>query len=287
MTKDNLKFERGTLLPLSNKAQSNVTVMGDIIDIVTSQNTTGQNALSMTKRISKSQYMRVDTGEVFDYNVSGQKADNTVSIKNSLKNLRKLILNNFIEFESFFVTLTYAEEMRDFDKAVIDYNKFYDNLKYHYRQYQLEYLRIIEPTESGTWHIHVLVKSALCVERFVIRQEDVQILWKYGSSKVEQVYNVQGLAAYFCTYHNKKSLANMRKSKSKVKQGRWKYYPRRAKIYTKSKGIVYPDSVKVTREQAEEFLDGYVRVRESSITVSDIVTGNIINRVNYEHYEKE
>lgn len=287
MAKKELKFEKGTLLPLSNKTQSNVTIMGDVIEIVTSQNTTGQNALSMTKRISKSQYMQVDTGEVFDYNISEQKADNTVSIKNSLKKLRKLILNNFIEFESFFVTLTYSEEMTDFDKAANDYSKFYDNLKYHYRHYRLEYLRIIEPTESGVWHIHVLLKSSLYVERFVIRQEDVQTLWQYGSVKVKQVNDIQGLAAYFCTYHSKKSLANMRKSKSKAKQMRWKYYPRGAKIYTKSRGVVYPKSVKVTRGQAEEFLDGYVRVRESSITVSDKVTGNIINRVNYEHYKKE
>ncbi len=287
MAKDNLKFERGHLLSLSHKTQSSVTIMGDVIEIVTTQNTTGQNALSMTKRISKSQYMQVDTGEVFDYNVSELKADNTVSIKNSLKKLRKLILNNFIEFESFFVTLTYSEEMTDFDRAVNDYSKFYDNLKYHYRQYRLEYLRIIEPTESGVWHIHVLLKTSLCEERFVIKQEDVQTLWQHGSVNVKQVNDIQGLAAYFCTYHSKKSLANMWKSKSKAKQMRWKYYPRGAKIYTKSRGVVYPESVKVTRGQAEEFLDGYVRVRESSITVSDTVTGNIINRVNYEHYKKE
>lgn len=287
MTKDNFNFVRCDFIPLPDESQCKVTFMGDVIELVTSQNTTGQNALSMTKRISKSQYMQVDTGEVFDYNVSEKKADNTVSIKNSLKKLRKLILNNFIEFESFFVTLTYSEKMTDFDRAVNDYSKFYDNLKYHYRQYRLEYLRIIEPTESGVWHIHVLLKSSLYEERFVIKQEDVQTLWQHGSVNVKQVNDIQGLAAYFCTYHSKKSLANMRKSKSKAKQMRWKYYPHGAKIYTKSRGVIYPESVKVTRGQAEEFLDGYIRVRESSITVSDTVTGNIINRVNYEHFEKE
>lgn len=287
MTKDNFKFERCDFILLPDESPCKVNFMGDIVEIVTSRSKSGQDALSMTKRISKSQYIRVDTGEVFNYNISEHKADNTVSIKNCLKKLRKLILNNFIEFESFFVTLTYSEEMTDFDRAANDYSKFYDNLKYHYRHYRLEYLRIIEPTESGVWHIHVLLKASLYVERFVIKQEDVQTLWQYGSVKVKQVNDIQGLALYFCTYHSKKSLANMRKSKSKAKQMRWKYYPRGAKIYTKSRGVVYPESVKVTRGQAEEFLDGYVRVRESSITVSDTVTGNIINRVNYEHFRKE
>lgn len=287
MTKANFKFERCDFTPLPDESPSKVTFMGDAIEIVTSQSTSGQNALSMIKRISKSQYMRVDTGEVFEYNVSEQKADNTVSIKNSLKKLRRLIQTNFKEYESFFVTLTYSDEMRDFDKAVNDYSKFYDNLKYHYRQYRLEYLRIIEPTESGTWHIHILLKSSICKERFVIKLETVQTLWQHGSTKVEQVYNVQGLAAYFCTYHSKKSLANMRKSKSKAKQMRWKYYPCGARIYAKSKGIAYPTTLDTIRGNVDQFLTGYIDNGKSSYKFTNKKRGNVIKIVNYEHYKKE
>ena len=231
--------------------------------------------------------MRVDTGEVFDYNISEQKVDNTISIKNSLNRLRKLIQSNFINFESFFVTLTYAEEMHDFDKAVDDFRKFYDNLKYHYKHYRLEYIRIIEPTEKGVWHIHLLLKSALDEEKFIIRQEDIQALWKYGSAKVEQIYNINGLANYFCTCHSEKSMKNMRKSKSKEKQARWKYYPLGARIYTKSKGIVYPSIIDTIRGNADRFLSGYIDNGKSSYKLANVEGDNIINRVNYEHFRKE
>ena len=204
-----------------------------------------------------------------------------------MKNLRKLILNNFVEFESIFITLTYKDEMFDFTQAVQDYTKFFESLKKHYKHYNLKYLRIIEPTDKGNWHIHVLLKSAEKVDKFYISQETVQNIWKHGSVKVEQIHNIEGLANYFCTYSNDdKALPEKAKPKHVKKQERWKYYPYRARIFAKSNDIVYPKTVKAKRGQVDELLKDYKRVSASTLTVKDSETGRVVNTVNYEHYKK-
>ena len=287
MTERKLEFSSGEYSPLDTDSNSKIIFLPDSAEVVTAKNSGGTTALSGIKRISKDEYVKVETGEVFKYNTNANKTDNAVSIKKSLKNLRKLILNNFVEFESIFITLTYKDEMFDFAQAVQDYTKFFESLKKHYKNYNLKYLRIIEPTDKGNWHIHVLLKSAEKVDKFYISQEKVQSIWKHGSVKVEQIHNIEGLANYFCTYSNDdKALPEKAKPKHVKKQERWKYYPYRARIFAKSNDIVYPKTVKATRGQVDELLKDYKRVSASTVTVKDSETGRVVNKVNYEHYKK-
>ena len=287
MTERKLEFSSGEYSPLDTDSNSKIIFLPDSAEVVTAKNSGGSTALSGIKRISKNEYVKVETGEVFKYNTNANKTDNTVSIKKSLNNLRKLILNNFVEFESIFITLTYKDEMFDFVQAVQDYTKFFENLKKHYKHYNLKYLRIIEPTDKGNWHIHVLLKSAEKVDKFYISQEKVQSIWKHGSVKVEQIHNIEGLANYFCTYSNDdKALPEKAKPKHVKKQERWKYYPYRARIFAKSNDIVYPKTVKAKRGQVDELLKDYKRVSASTLTVKDSETGRVVNTVNYEHYKK-
>ena len=287
MTERKLEFSSGEYSPLDTDSNSKIIFLPDSAEVVTAKNSGGSTALSGIKRISKDEYVKVETGEVFKYNTNANKTDNTVSIKKSLKNLRKLILNNFVEFESIFITLTYKDEMFDFTQAVQDYTKFFESLKKHYKHYNLKYLRIIEPTDKGNWHIHVLLKSAEKVDKFYISQETVQNIWNHGSVKVEQIHNIEGLANYFCTYSNDdKALTEKAKPKHVKKQERWKYYPYRARIFAKSNDIVYPKTVKAKRGQVNELLKDYKRVSASTLTVKDSETGRVVNTVNYEHYKK-
>ena len=287
MAERKLEFSSGEYSPLDTDSNSKIIFLPDSAEVVTAKNSGGSTALSGIKRISKDEYVKVETGEVFKYNTNANKTDNTVSIKKSLKNLRKLILNNFVELESIFITLTYKDEMFDFTQAGQNYTKFFESLKKHYKHYNLKYLRIIEPTDKGNWHIHVLLKSAEKADKFYISQETVQNIWKHGSVKVEQIHNIEGLANYFCTYSNDdKALTEKAKPKHVKKQERWKYYPYRARIFAKSNDIVYPQTVKATRGQVDELLKDYKRVSASTLTVKDSETGRVVNKVNYEHYKK-
>ena len=281
MSKKNLEFISCDFSPLPDNCPAKAVFLKDMIKVVT-----WQKSLKGIKRISKTQYVNVETGEICQYKINNQKADNTQSMKNSLNKLNVLIQNNFEEFKSFFVTLTYAEEMQAFYKAGNDFRKFYDKLKYHYNQNRLEYLRIIEATENGTWHIHILLKSSIANEKFIIKQEDVQALWKYGSVKVSRIYNVNGLIKYFCTHHSEKSMKNIKKSKSKIKQARWKYYPYGARIYSKSKGIVYPREERGTRIEIDKYVVGHTKIKEDS-AIAQADTGSVFQRITHEYFDNK
>ena len=282
-----LEFLSEKYSPLDTNSNSKITFLQDSAEVVTVKNSGGSAALSGIKRISKNQYKKVETGEVFNYNTNTNRTDNTISIKNSLKKLRVLIKNNFVELESFLVTLTYKDEMFEFSKAVQDYTEFYKKLKKHYNYYRFEYLRIIEPTAKGEWHIHVLFKLAEKVDKFYISQEKIQSIWGHGSVKVRQVYNVEGVEKYFCTYSNGgKALTAKVKPKYIKKQERWKYYPYRARIFAKSNGIIYPQTLNVKRNQVDEILKGYKQTSANTLLVRNIETGKVLNKVNYEHYKK-
>lgn len=286
MAKHNLEFLNGDYSPLNANASAKITFLPHRAEVITTQTSAGATGLSGIKKLTKYSYVNIYTGEVSEYAVNSNKIDNTTSIKQSLKRLRLLIMNNFIEFESFLITLTYSSEMTNFEQAADDYRKFYDNLKYHYKEYKFEYIRIIEPTGNGIWHIHILIKSAVYVEKFFIQQSVVQNLWKHGSVQIRQIYDTTSLAAYFCTYSNNENVKAKRKPKHLIKQSRWKYYPRNAKIYTKSRGIKAPDCIQTTRGEVDSILAGYARVSANSLIVKDRDTDTILNKVNYEHFER-
>ena len=64
--------------------------------------------------------------------------------------------------------------MTDFDKASKDFKRFWEKLHYHYPD--LEFIRIIEPQHTGSWHIHALLKSNN-YENLSISHEQIEKLW--------------------------------------------------------------------------------------------------------------
>lgn len=284
---NNVRFEEKGYTPLPDEAVTTVTYIGEEATAVTSQNTAGGKALSTTKKISGDEYVNTETGEVRKYRKNKSRTEDTASIKATLKKLRELILNNFKEYESYFVTLTYAEDMQDFNKAVSDFRKFMDKFPNAYKDFKIEYLRIIEPTENGNWHIHCLIKTNVYSEKFILRESDIQNCWKYGTVKAEQIYDVNGLANYFCTVHSDKNLHEPPFTKSKIKQMRWRYYPVGARIYSKSNGIKYPKKEKVLHRDLDEVLSDYNASKKSTLNVIDENTGVVVNRITYETFHKK
>ncbi len=272
----------------ANSAKSKLIIFDKAakIDIVTSMlRKTGEVTLSNFKRISKDSYVNIETGEVFEYKRSTKKTDNIFAVKRSLNKIRTLVLNNFNAFEGFFITLTYHEPMFDFDIVAKDFAKFYDKLKYYYSSYRFDYLRLIEPQESGSWHIHIVIKSAIENQQIKITESVILKAWKFGSVKVSQIYDTEGLAKYLGTYNN----SNNKKvtSKTMEKQNRWHYYPPGVKIFTKSKGIKYPDEVAMSYGTAKEILHDYELVSEpvSYCTIND--SGKVVNIVSYESHKRK
>lgn len=280
---------RGELFPFSDTARSKMISYNNAerIDIITSNGSkSGTKALTNIKRISKDSYVDLSTGEVREYKKSVSKADNIVAVKQSVRKIRMLILNNFTAFEGFHITLTYSEPMSDFNTAAKDYAKFFDRLKYYYHQYSFEYLRIIEPHAKGACHIHVIIKSGVKGQQIRIEENVVSKLWHGGSVKVTQIYNVEGLARYFGTFHSE-TTDQKNNLKTMDKQSRWHYYPSNVRIYSKSKGIKYPAEIVTSYADAKKLLAEYKLISDPityhAITESD----DVVNSVLYERYKKD
>ena len=101
--------------------------------------------------------MDTETGEAIPYKTSTARANNPNSLQKTFITLRRIINNNFTASDSErHVTLTYREHMTDYHQCVKDFKNFWLRFKRKYPS--AEYIRVIEPQQSGRWHIHVLIK---------------------------------------------------------------------------------------------------------------------------------
>ena len=119
-----------------------------------------------------------------------------------------------------------------------------------------------------------------------INQDDIIKVWSGGSIKISQITDVDGLARYFGTCHNKRHNTGVM-SKTMQKQSRWHYYPANVKIFTKSKGIKYPEKIDMPFLQTRKFLYDYVLSSEP--TTYEIMSDDekLLNVVSYENYKKK
>lgn len=65
-----------------------------------------------------------------------------------------------------------------------------------------EYIRILEPQQSGRWHIHLLVKSVIAP--LYIQFKHLRKLWGYGRVRVERLPFATNYGAYFCARFDNK-----------------------------------------------------------------------------------
>lgn len=106
------------------------------------------------------------------------------------------------------MTLCYVGYMTDFFKAKDDLNSFLRELRKAYKG--VEYLWVLEPKESGSWHVHMLTKEK------EITAEKLQELWTHDCVDVQDVFNVKGIAYYLSPSYRKDVEAGKKKSNFEV-----------------------------------------------------------------------
>lgn len=84
------------------------------------------------RKISKNSYLNVETGEIKEKNICDfvkYKNSNIKSIRQCVKYIRRVINCNFFgELDERFITLTYADNMQDFNILYKDFDKFIKKL---------------------------------------------------------------------------------------------------------------------------------------------------------------
>lgn len=215
------------------------------------------NNLGKCKRKSKDLYVNTETGEVLEYK-HNEKSGNKRNMNKAFEKLRYLINNNFkSDINELHVILTYAEKMDDFDKASKDFKRFWEKVNYKYPD--LEYIRIIEPQHTGTWHIHVLIKTAK-KGYFTLPKDELEQLWGHGYVWISKIKNNDNVGAYFSACLKdvdvfEKDSENPNDTKCIVKGARLRFYPHNKRFYSYSKGIKKPLTIRTTYGEAKKNYD--------------------------------
>ena len=226
----------------------------------------------------ESRWARVLSKEVFEFNL--RKEGNDMSkrtVRKKFVDLRQLIAANFEgAVNEIFLTLTYRGELQTNDPKKIhdDFRNFWKRLKRcaEYKEHDLGYIAIVEPHETGNWHIHLLLKS---MDGKSMRSDDYNALgvrlfdvWKQGYVKAEAL-DCTHIGAYFIAYMTNAELTDEQAAKYenqddiKIKDGkkylkgeRMKFYKDYMQLYRRSDNIIKPDT-KNTDKMPENYKRTY------------------------------
>lgn len=253
-TNRKIKIKKVKPLKIPDDAVSKVYITNNVVEAITTDKTNYN--LSKYRKLSKEMYVDISTGEVHHYKSDKNSKANKYINQKTFITLRRIINNNFVgDFTEKHIVLTYGSEMTDYRQANKDFKDFWARFSYKYPDF--EYIRIIEPQQNGTWHIHVLIKYSSYRPIF-IEQNKLNKIWGMGMVWISNIPFSDNFGAYFSarfsdvdifennqTYDNKKSI---------VKGGRLKFYPPNFKLYTCSKGIKRPVAIYLTHSEVENLV---------------------------------
>lgn len=251
------KTKGGQAFYISEGHPTKVYITNNIVEVITVQKPS--KAPTRIRRLNKNEYVNLETGEVLEYKKKEPRAFNRNSLMKSFASLRRLINNNFVGDNSeLHVCLTYAEDMEDYEQACVDSRRFLKKFRYHHPS--CEYIRVIEPQQSGRWHIHLLLKR-MDGNSLYVDYKKVRELWGLGMVHVSRLPFADNYGAYFSArftdidaFEESKLKEKYPHAKQIIKGARLRYYPPNFKFYTCSKGIVRPQAIRMTYAEAKELV---------------------------------
>lgn len=252
-----MKVIKDEIIELGNYDIVTVKRMKNVLEIRKSDSVNSD--MPFTK-ISDTEYMLKQTGEVREFNKSDDRSQNNESLRQTFKRLRDLINSNFEGAKNeLFITLTYKDNMTDTKKLYSDFVKFNKKMIYKYKD--IDYINVVEPQGRGAWHCHVLYRFNDCGSVY-IKNSDIAEMWGHGFVTVRQLENCDNIGAYLSAYladieftdDNYEQWNNYvgqkidvvekeigGQKKKFIKGGRMHLYPSGMNLYRSSKGIVKPD----------------------------------------------
>lgn len=128
------------------------------------------------------------------------------SIKRTKRKIFELVNSNYVKGKSSFLTITFKENMTDYDLAFNYWDRFKKKVEYHYK-FKLRYCGVVEFQERGSIHFHICLFNVP-----YLHQPKLYELW---NSIVPGGINVKGIKDNECdnvgaymTYYMNKDLEN-------------------------------------------------------------------------------
>ncbi len=205
------------------------------------------------RRFDATHFINCDTGELFVARRSDSRCESPENVMKTVVRLRRIINANVCPKRGdMMITLTYDPKlcggpMRDAERVMDDFERFRARLVALYGRF--EYVAVIEPQQSGSWHLHVLVLSGLFPVPDLRRDRkawyrlnhSIGLLWAQGFAHVRSLRDCSNVGLYLSSY-----LIN----DGTKKRARLHYYPRGIRIYRCSRGIIRPEPQTMTAADA-------------------------------------
>lgn len=151
---------------LDNFNYVKATKYGDNLDLMACTNSFKKgNQKPNCKKICKGMYINTVTNEYIKAKEHINRGENFRLLKKSADNLYKLIHANFYKNIGYHCVLTYRNPPQNTDELYRDFKIFWQKIRYYYPD--MGYISVLEPTQKGAWHIHLLLKNVKGSNMFV------------------------------------------------------------------------------------------------------------------------
>ena len=251
---------------INTKRQVTAWRYGDRIDIV--YTSIPPKKTKSIEQINELEYVVLSTGEVREYKMT-ENSKNQRLVMLAMHQLRRIISGNYDPTQkqkTLFITLTYAENMKDPEKLYLDFKQFIRLVRSKTGQ-KIEYICVREPQERGAWHCHAMLIGE---RNLYIKPDDLRKMWPRGRCKAERIKDVDSAGAYLCAY-----FCNTEKGAKKM--GRIEMYPKNFKFYTTSRGIVKPEKITTTIAELGE-MGEVVYQKEYEVDLGEGITNQVVKR---------
>lgn len=230
--------------------------------------------ISTGYKVKQEKQIREKTQDVIKENLNR-------SIKRSKRKIFELVNTNYIQGKSSFLTVTFKENLTDYDLAFNYWDRFKKKVEYHYN-IKLKYCGVVEFQERGAIHFHICLFNVGYLE-----QNKLYDLW---NSIVPGGINIKGIKDNECdnvgaymTYYMNKDLANGF-GKEEYK-GRKRYFysrnllkPSVNYMYTEKSSdfACYVNLLETLKDNITfEYKSEFKKTENKNVTYTDMETGEI------------
>ena len=260
------------------------------------------------EKLDKDTFIDLSTGEIRDFEHHEKRLDDLDSLSQSLKRLRELINCNVTDsVAAKWITLTYAENMRDSVRLYKDFKIFNARLRYWLKS-NYEYIAVAEPQKRGAWHLHVFLLFS--TKAPFVHFEVIKKAWGQGAVSIKALDNIDNVGAYLTPYLTDLSLQEAtdgdsvkakkgfrivtetgengeQTSKAYIKGGRLKFYPAGFRLYRASRGIKRPVITECTESEAMRFVGHAPLTYEKTIRLYNEIGNETVNVINYRQFNSK
>lgn len=292
-----MKIKKVDAKAIHDSAAVTVTRMGHIVEV---QHMEKMNRVCHIRKLDAGRYVELETGEIKEFDRTAVRSDSFNSLRQTFKKLRYLINNNFVGAPNeLFLTLTYRGELQTSDHLKVgrDYDRFLKRLKRRFEgKTTIDVIRVLEPHASGNYHLHALIRFN-DLSKVYIPNDELAEIWGNGFVTIQRLNDVDNIGAYVSAYladieitpENAISFMGSEfemkdvDGKKIIKGGRLRFYKSGVNIFSKTKGILYPERQEMPYKDVKKIV-GLADPHYSKTFELDHEELDYSNAITYEQY---